>query len=295
MTKFSFFTTGASASRMAAHIARALVLTLCVGAFGALSAGSSDAASYPKKKPKEVDWSFAGPFGHWDIGQLQRGLKVYTEVCKGCHAMGLIAYRNLEDLGFSDDQIKNYAAEYEVEDGPNEDGEMFTRAAIATDYFADPYANDKEAAAANGGALPPDMSLLAKARHVERGFPTFIFDIFTMYAESGPDYIYSLLTGYEEPPEGVEVLDGLYYNPYFINGTALAMAQPLYEGSVEYTDGSPETVSQYSQDVSAFLMWAAEPGLDDRKRRGFVVVLFLLLFGGLLYFTKKRVWSGVPH
>lgn len=263
-------------------------------AFAAEEEGGT--AHYPIKKPREQSWSFGGPFGKWDKGQLQRGLKVYTEVCAACHSMNLLSYRNLADLGYNDDQIKAYAAEYEVTDGPNDDGEMFERPARATDRFKGPYANDKEAASANGGALPPDFSLLAKARAPERGFPTFIFDIFTMYAENGPDYIYSLLTGYpEEPPEGVEVLEGLYYNPYFVAGNALAMAPPLSEELVEYTDGSPQTVEQYAKDVSAFMMWAAEPGLAARKQSGFIVLLFLLIFAGLLYFTKKKVWADVKH
>ncbi|MEM1040717.1 MAG: cytochrome c1 [Pseudomonadota bacterium] len=280
-------------------LTKGIVATLVVTgvSFGALATqDGAEAAAYPKKKPREVEWSFAGPFGKWDKAQLQRGLKVYTENCASCHSMNLLSYRNLADLGYTEDQIKAYAAEFELTDGPNEDGEMFERTARPTDRFVGPYANVKEAAALNGGAVPPDFSLIAKARAVERGFPTFIFDIFTMYAESGPDYIYSLLTGYpEEEPEGVDVLDGLHYNPYFASGTALAMAAPLSDDVVDYDDGTPQTVDQYAQDVSAFLMWAAEPGLPDRKQRGFIIIMFLLLFAGLLYFTKKRVWANVPH
>lgn len=257
--------------------------------------GSVSAADYPKKKPREQSWSFSGPLGKFDKGQLQRGLQVYTEVCSACHSLNLLSYRNLADLGYSEDQIKNYAAEYEVEDGPNDDGEMFERPAKPADRFKGPYANDKEAAAANNGALPPDFSLLAKARAPERGFPTFIFDIFTMYAENGPDYIHSLLTGYQDPPEGTEVGDGLHYNPYFAAGEALAMAAPLSDELVDYTDGSPMTVEQYSKDVTAFMAWAADPQLEERKQRGFIVILFLLVFAGLLYFTKKKVWSDLSH
>lgn len=278
-----------SATRMGAIAAGVLV------AAGLALAPAMAASGYPINKPKEVDWSFAGPFGTYDKGQLQRGLKVYKELCSACHSMNLISYRNLEDLGYTNEQIKNLAAEYEVVDGPNEDGEMFERAARPTDRFKAPYANDKEAIAANGGALPPDMSLLAKARAPERGFPTFIFDIFTMYSENGADYIYSLLTGYKEPPEGVEVQDGLHYNPYFIAGKALAMAQPLYGEDVEYDDGTEPTMEQHAKDVSAFLTWAADPNLPQRKQRGFIVILFLAVFAGLLYFTKKKVWAGVPH
>ena len=253
------------------------------------------AAGYPLNKPEEQKWSFSGPFGHYDKGQLQRGLKVYTENCAACHSMKLLSYRNLSALGYSEQQIKNYAAEYEVVDGPNDDGEMFERPAKATDRFKGPYANDKEAASANGGALPPDMSLLAKARAPERGFPTFIFDIFTMYAENGPDYIYSLLTGYKDAPEGVSVQEGLHYNPYYISGNALAMSPPLIDDEFEYDDGTPGTIDQQARDVSAFLAWASDPKLDERKQRGFIVILFLLIFAGLLYFTKKKVWSDVTH
>ncbi|MEL7229341.1 MAG: cytochrome c1 [Pseudomonadota bacterium] len=266
-----------------------------VVAVGIAAAPAMAASGYPINKPKEVEWSFAGPFGSYDKAQLQRGLKVYKENCSACHSMNLLSYRNLEDLGYTPDQIKNLAAEYEVVDGPNDDGEMFERPARPTDRFVSPYANDKEAIAANGGALPPDMSLLAKARAPERGFPTFIFDVFTMYAENGADYIYSLLTGYKEPPEGVDIQDGLHYNPYFVAGKALAMAQPLYGDDVEYDDGTPATLEQHAKDVSAFLMWAADPNLPQRKQRGFIVILFLCIFAGLLYFTKKKVWAGVPH
>ncbi len=269
--------------------------TVAIMAIGVTAGAAFAASGYPINKPKNEDWSFAGPFGHWDVGQLQRGLKVYTEVCAACHSLDLMYYRDLKALGYNESQIRAYAAQFDVTDGPNDDGEMFERPARPSDRFKGPYDNDKQAAAANGGALPPDLTLMAKARAPERGFPTFIFDIFTMYAENGPDYIYSLLTGYEEAPDGVEVLDGLHYNPYFAAGSALAMANPLSDGLVTYDDGSPETVDQYSKDVSAFLMWTAEPGLQDRKNQGFIVILFLLLFAGLLYFTKKRVWADVKH
>jgi ubiquinol-cytochrome c reductase cytochrome c1 subunit len=273
------------------------MISAVVVASGLALVGTSaaSAAGYPLEKPKEQKWSFAGPFGSYDKGQLQRGLKVYVEVCAACHSMNLLSYRNLGDLGYSDQQIKNFAAEYEVTDGPNDDGEMFDRPALATDRFVSPYANDKEAASANNGALPPDMSLLAKARAPERGFPTFVFDIFTMYAENGADYIYSLLTGYVDAPEGVTVGEGLHYNPYFVAGDALAMANPLSDDLVEFDVGTKSTLDQQARDISAFLMWAADPNLPQRKQRGFIVILFLLLFAGLLYFTKKKVWSDVAH
>ena len=248
---------------------------------------------YPIHKPKEQDWSFAGPFGKYDKGQLQRGLKVYTEVCAACHSMNLVAFRTLGDLGYSDAQVKAFAANYEVQDGPDADGEMFTRKAVPSDYFPSPYANQEAAAASNNGAAPPDFSLIAKARGITRGFPQFVFDIFTQYQSGGPDYIYSLLTGYdEEAPAHIEVADGTHYNPYFANSATLAMAKPISDDQVTYDDGSPQTVDQYAHDVSAFLMWAAEPHLEERKRTGFMVMVFLVIFTGLIYLTKKSVYAN---
>ncbi|AYD01680.1 cytochrome c1 [Neorhizobium sp. NCHU2750] len=250
---------------------------------------------FPIKHPKNEEWSFAGPFGHYDKQQLQRGLKVYTEVCSACHSMRLVSFRTLEDLGYSEAQVKAYAANYKVQDGPNDDGEMFERAATPSDYFPPPFPNAQAAAAANNGAAPPDMSLLAKARGVERGFPRFIFDIFTQYQEGGPDYIYSLITGYQDPPAGVEVPEGGHYNPYFANAASLAMAPPIADDQVTYEDGSPQTVDQYAKDVAAFLMWTAEPHLEERKRTGFMVMVFLVIFSGLIYLTKKSVYANKEH
>ncbi|MDH4988437.1 cytochrome c1 [Aminobacter anthyllidis] len=257
---------------------------------------AAEPTHFPIHKPKEMDWTFAGPFGTFDKGQLQRGLKIYKEVCSACHSMNLVAFRTLEDLGYSEAQVKAFAAEYEVQDGPNGDGEMFTRKALPGDHFPSPFPNSAAAAAANNGAAPPDFSLIAKARGVERGFPTFVFDIFTMYASNGPDYIHALLTGYDEqPPAGMEIAEGTHYNPFFVGGKSLAMAKPLSDGQVTYEDGSPETVEQYSRDVSAFLMWAAEPHLEARKQTGFAVMIFLVLFAGLVYATKRKVWANVAH
>ena len=264
----------------------------------AKEAGHSEAnpTHFPIKEPKEMSWSFTGPFGTYDKAQLQRGLKVYKEVCSACHSMNLVAFRTLSDLGYSEAQVKAFAAEYTIQDGPNVDGDMFDSPGKPSDYFPAPFPNEQAAAASNGGAAPPDMSLLAKARGVERGFPQFVFDIFTQYAAGGPDYIHSLLTGYNEtPPEGMKIPEGTHYNPYFANGVSLKMPPPLLDGQVTYDDGSPETVDQYSQDVSAFLMWAAEPHMETRKKTGFRVVIFLLLFAGLMYLTKRRVWADVAH
>jgi ubiquinol-cytochrome c reductase cytochrome c1 subunit len=282
-----------------------VMLTKLKTAFAALflvgfiaAAPANAAGDYPINKPRHVDWSFAGPFGHYDEQQLQRGLKVYKEVCAACHAIQRVAFRTLEDLGYSEEQVKALAAEFTVMDGPNADGEMFERPAIPSDFWPPVYPNKEAAQAANNGAYPPDFSLLAKARAVERGFPTFVFDIFTMYAELGPDYIYSLLTGYtEEIPEHYadQIADGTYFNPYFKGGPALAMAQPLYDDSVTYDDGTPATISQMSQDVTAFMMWAAEPHLEERKKTGFRVIIFLLVFAGLTYLVKRRIFASVAH
>lgn len=277
-----------------------LVLGLSIGAAGFAVAAEEGAEGgtphYPLEHPHAEDWSFAGPFGTYDRGQLQRGLKVYRESCSACHSMSLVSFRTLESLGYSEAQVKALAAEYTVVDGPDSAGDMFERPGIPSDYFPAPFANEEQAAASNNGAAPPDLSLIAKARGVERGFPTFIFDIFTQYAESGPDYIYSLLTGYtEDVPEHVSVPEGAHYNPYFVAGPALAMPAPLSDGLVTYDDGSPETVDQYAKDITAFLMWAAEPHMEARKKTGFVVMIFLVLFAGLTYLTKRKVWSDTAH
>ncbi|ESZ04676.1 MULTISPECIES: cytochrome c1 [unclassified Mesorhizobium] len=273
-----------------------------IGAVGSVAIAAEEAHNaaapthFPIHEPKEMDWTFAGPFGTYDKAQLQRGLKVYKEVCSACHSMNLVAFRTLEVLGYSEAQIKSLSAEYTIHDGPNDAGDMFDRPGKPSDHFPAPFANEEAAAASNGGAAPPDMSLLAKARGVERGFPRFVFDIFTQYAQGGPDYIHSLLTGYDEtPPAGMVIPEGTHYNPYFMSGVSLKMPKPLSDGQVTYDDGSPQTIDQYSRDVSAFLMWAAEPHMEDRKKTGFRVLVFLLLFGALMYLTKRKVWEGVAH
>jgi len=272
-----------------------LVMAGMTGAVAATDeemAHSAEPGHFPIRAPREQSWTFAGPFGTYDKAQLQRGLKIYKEVCSACHSMNLVPFRTLEEMGYSQAQVRAFAAEYTVQDGPNAEGEMFERPGIPSDYFPSPFPNPQAAAAANGGAAPPDMSLLAKARGVTRGFPTFVFDMFTQYAEGGPDYIYSLLTGYnEQPPAGMEIAEGTHYNPYFINGKSLAMAPPLSDGQVTYDDGAPETVDQYSHDISAFLMWAAEPHLVTRKQTGFSVIAFMIIFAGLVYLTKRKIWA----
>ncbi len=242
-------------------------------------------------------WSFAGIFGRYDRAALQRGFQVYAEVCSSCHTMKYLYYRNLGEPGgpgFSEAEVKAIAAEFEVPDGPNEDGEMFTRTALPRDNFASPFANDQEARSINGGALPPDLSVIAKARGIERGTPWWFIDLFTGYQEQGVDYLYALLTGYEEAPEHFDLQESMSYNKYFA-GNQIAMMEPLFDDAVEYADGTPATTSQMGKDVSTFLMWAAEPTLEQRKRTGFQVMLFLAVFAALMYLTKKKVWSRIDH
>jgi ubiquinol-cytochrome c reductase cytochrome b/c1 subunit len=269
-------------------IALALGGTLLLG--GADRAAAADHAP----SPPSLSWSFAGPFGKFDRGQLQRGLKVYKEVCAACHGLSLVAFRNLADPGgpgYSPAQAAAFASEYKVKDGPNDEGEMFERDGRAADYFPSPFPNEQAARVANGGAYPPDLSLIAKARGYERGFPQFLFDAFIQFQEKGPNFIDALLQGYEDnPPADFALPEGSFYNKYF-PGHAIKMPRPLSDGQVSYTDGSPETVQQYARDVSAFLMWTAEPHLEARKRLGLQVMIFLIVLSSLLYFTKKKVWA----
>ena len=248
-------------------IAAITVLALFTQTPSAYSAG--DAAH-----PPELEWSFEGPLGTYDRGALQRGFKVYKQVCSACHSMNRLYYRNLSALGYNEAEVKAIASEYTVMDGPDDEGEMFERAALPSDKFASPYPNEKAAAYANGGAYPPDMTLLAQARH------------------GGANYIYGILTGYEEAPHGKELLQGQYWNKY-MPGHVIAMAPPLADGMIEYTDGAPETVSQYAKDVSHFLAWTSNPDLEKRKRIGVKVFLFLLVFAGIMYAVKKKIWADV--
>ncbi|MGB7179428.1 MAG: cytochrome c1, partial [Xanthobacteraceae bacterium] len=237
------------------------------------------------------------PFGTYDPAQLQRGFKIYREVCSTCHSIKLLSFRNLAEPGgpgFTDAQASAIAATFQVTAGPNDEGQMFQRPGQISDYFPPPFANDQAARAALGGKLPPDMSVLAKARSYEAGFPYFIFDAFKMYQEDGPDYIHAIITGYTDPPAGFVLPPGGQYNKYF-PGHAIGMPKPLSDGQVEYTDGRPTTVDQYGRDVAAFLMWAAEPTLNARHRLGFQVMIFLIAFTCLLYFSKKKLWHDILH
>ncbi len=260
--------------------------------------GASGVESHEIPHPPRQSWSFSGLFGKYDTAQLQRGFKVFREVCSNCHSANLLAFRTLAEPGgpmFSDAQVKALAAEYKIKDGPNDSGEMFERPGRPSDHWPAPFPNDQAARAANGGGLPPDMSVLAKARDLHNSFPFFIFNALPglAYQEGGVDYITSLLQGYGDPPADVKLDTGQYWNKY-MPGNKIAMPPPLTgDGQVSYDDGTPGTVAQYSKDVSAYLEWMAEPKLDQRKRTGFRALLFLAVLSTLLWLTKRRVWSKV--
>lgn len=275
-------------SRAVAAIVAAGVLAGATGI--ALAAGGEQA------KPARQSWSWSGPFGTFDREQLQRGFKVYKEVCSTCHGLKLVALRNLSDKGgpeFSAAQIKAFAATYQVKDGPNDKGEMFERPGRPADYFPSPFPND-DAAKASLGGVPPDLSLMAKARSYERGVLLSLLDVVTQYQEQGPDYLHALLTGYVDAPAGTTVPNGLNYNAQF-PGNMISMAKPLSDGQVDYSDGTLTTVDQYAKDITAFLMWTAEPKLEERKRIGAFFTLLMILLAAFTYFTKKKIWSGVAH
>ena len=223
----------------------------------------------------ETNWTFDGLFGTFDRASLQRGYQVYTEVCSGCHSVQHLSYRNLSEKGgpeFSADEAKAIASQFEVEDGPNSDGEMFVRSARLSDKFVKPYPNVEASTAANGGAYPPDMSVLAKAR------------------TGGADYIYSLLLGYEDTPEGFELDDGVYYNKY-MPGNKIKMSEPLSDGIVEYADGTEPTKEQVAKDITAFLVWASEPHLESQHRMGFKTIVYLIILITLVYMSKQKIWA----
>jgi len=235
---------------------------------------SIEAAESQKEKLPKHNWTFAGMTGTFDKAAIQRGYKVYREVCAGCHSMNLIYYRDLIDIGFSKEQIKVIAAEYTVLDGPNEDGEMFERSARPSDKFVDPYSNMQEARLSNNGTYPPDLSIITKSR---RG---------------GANYIYNLLIGYIDPPNDFDLGEGMYYNKW-MDGKQIAMPIPLYDGSVDYDDGTENDLNQLAEDVTVFLKWAAEPELEERKKLGVKVILFFIIFGVFVFFSKKRLWKKV--
>jgi len=225
----------------------------------------------------KTDWTFKGLLGKFDRASLQRGYQVYTEVCAACHSMKYISYRNLMEKGgpeFSEAQVKAIAASFDVTDGPNADGEMFSRPARLSDKFPMPYPNEKAAQAANGGAYPPDMSVLAKAR------------------KGGVDYLYSVLLGYEDPPAGVTLDEGVYYNK-FMYGNKIKMPKVLEDDLIEYSDGTPVTEEQMAKDVVTFLMWSAEPHLETRHKMGFRAIIYLIILTVLVYFSMKKIWSRI--
>ena len=225
----------------------------------------------------KVNWSFKGLTGKFDRASLQRGFQVYKEVCSSCHSMQYLSYRNLGESGgpeFSEAEVKAIAASIEIADGPDSQGEMFTRPGRPSDKFKSPYPNVNASTAANGGAYPPDMSVLVKAR------------------PGGSNYIYSVLMGYEEPPAGMILDDGVYYNKYMI-GNKIKMSAPLSEGLVEYSDGTNATVGQMAKDVTTFLSWTAEPELEERHKTGVKVIIYLILLTFLVYLSMKKIWSRI--
>lgn len=278
------------------------VIAAVAGLMASFAAAPAVAAGHPLE-PEKIHWSFNGPFGKFDQAQLQRGYKVYREVCSSCHSMKLVSFRNLGDKGGpfynekypnSNDNpwVKAIAKEFEVADIDSETGDAIKRPATSADRFPSPFPNEAAARASNGGAFPPDMSLLAKARH------------------GGADYIHAIVTGYKNPPAGLKVGPGQHYNPYMAGDLAaywsgdhahvppggfIAMAPPLTEGGVTFDDGTKATVDQQARDVSAFLTWAAEPKMEERKQTGFAVMIYLILFAGLLYASYRKVWKNESH
>lgn len=274
-------------------------------AAGLIALAAPAEASGGAHHPRSGGFSFQGPLGTFDQAQLQRGYKVYREVCSACHSMDMMSFRSLAEPGgpfYSGDRhfapspaenpwVKALAAEIEVPDIDSETGEPIRRPATPADRFPHPYPNATAAAAANGGAAPPDLSVMAKARH------------------GGADYIYSLLSGYRTPPEGLQIRPGQYYNPYMAGdltpfwsgeghvpaGGFIAMPPPLRDGQVSYDDGTAQTVDQYAKDVAAFIAWASEPKQIQRKQTGIGVMIFLLLFAGVTYASYRRIWAGVAH
>ena len=254
---------------------RNLLGALVLGAAAAISATPAHAAGAAPTFP-DTRFTFDGLFGTFDRGQLQRGFQVYKEVCAACHAMRQLSYRNLLEIGLTEAQVRNIAAQFQVVDGPNDNGEMFERPARLSDRFRRPFPNEQAARAANNGAYPPDLSVMVKARH------------------NGADYMHALLTGYQDPPAGFQLMDGMNYNRYF-PGYQIAMPNVLNPGQLEFADGTEATVANMARDVTALLAWAAEPELEQRKRMGVRIILFLIVLGGLTYAVKRKIWADVKH
>jgi len=244
-----------------------IALLISFSSFGAL-------ADTTAKQPLQLVWPFEGIFGTFDRQAAQRGAQVYFEVCSACHSNHNLYYRNLKDIGFSEAEIKQLAQKYTVKDGPNAEGEMFDRPALPSDRFVSPYPNEEAARAANNGAYPVDLSLIIKARH------------------DGPNYVFSLLSGYQEAPADIKLMPGLYYNPYF-EGGQIAMPPPLTQGQVTFSDDTPATVEQMAKDVVVFLQWAAEPEMEHRKSMGLKVMIFFLVFTVFFYIAEKKIWKNL--
>lgn len=248
---------------------------LCVAGLFALALAGVPVAAQEEMPPlPKQQWSFEGPFGTYDRAAAQRGYQVYTEVCSRCHSMNLLHYGDLTGLGYTEDQVKALASQAQVTDGPNDQGEMFQRPGRPSDKFVAPFANEKAARAALNGALPPDLSVIVKAR------------------ESGPDYVYDLLNGYKEPPAGFKMYENMQYDEYF-PGHQIAMPPPLADDAVTYADGTKATLPEEAHDVVTFLAWASEPSMEDRKRTGAKVLIFLLVMTGALYLAKRRIWANL--
>jgi ubiquinol-cytochrome c reductase cytochrome c1 subunit len=232
------------------------------------------AADESPRLPRQ-EWSFDGVFGTYDRASAQRGFQVYKEVCSACHQVKHLYFRDLVDLGYSEDEVKAIASTYQVTNElPNDEGQIYQRPGRPSDPIPGPFPNDQAARAANNGALPPDLSMIVKAR------------------DGGPDYVYGLLNGYKDPPAGFNLLQGMYYDEYF-PGHQIAMPPPLSDNAVTFADGTPATVPRMAHDVVTFLNWAAEPNLEDRHRTGFKVILFLLVAAGVFYAAKRKIWAPV--
>jgi ubiquinol-cytochrome c reductase cytochrome c1 subunit len=262
-------------ARFFGKMGRNLLGALVLGAAAVLSATPARAAG-EAAVPPDTRFTFDGLFGTFDRGQLQRGFQVYKEVCSACHAMRQLSYRNLLEIGLTEAQVRNIAAQFQVVDGPNDNGEMFERPARLSDRFRRPFPNEQAARVANNGAYPPDLSVMVKARH------------------HGADYLHALLTGYQDPPAGFQLMDGMNYNRYF-PGYQIAMPNVLNPGQLDFADGTEATVANMARDVTAFLAWAAEPELEQRKRMGVRIILFLIVLGGLTYAVKRKIWADVKH